>query len=77
MFIDLLAAFLDDPFHFVGFFRREASERAGESRFPLCLANRLEPPDEIRGHCQPVWRQGLQVLEDVIERAHNSYPTPA
>ena len=68
----IFAAFLDDPFHFVGFFRREASERAGESRFPFYLADRLEPPDETRGHCQPVRRQGLQVLEDVIERAHNS-----
>src|ERR1035437_5553680 len=71
MFIDLFAAFLGDPFHFVGFFRREASERAGESRFPFYLADRLEPPDEIGGHFQPVWRQGFQILEEVIERAHN------
>ena len=76
MFIDLFAAFLDGPFHFVGFFRREASESAGESRFPFYLADRLEPPDVIGGHFQPVRRQGLQVLEDVIERAHNSYGTP-
>jgi hypothetical protein len=77
MFIDLLAAFLDDPFHFVGFFRRQASERAGESRFPFYLADRLEPPDETGGHFQPVRRQRLQVLEDVIEWDHNSYGTPA
>jgi len=77
MCIDLFAAFLDDTFHFVGFFPREASERAGESRFPFFLADRLEPPDVTGGHFQPVWRQGLQVLEDVIERAHNSYGTPA
>ena len=77
MFIDLLAAFLDDPFHFVGFFRREASERAGESRFPPCLADRLEPPDKTGGHFQPVRRKGLQILEDVLERAHYSYGTPA
>jgi len=77
MFIDLFAAFLDDPFHFVGFFRREASERADESRFPFCLADRLEPPDEIGGHLQSVRRQRLQILEDVLERDHNSYGTPA
>jgi hypothetical protein len=77
MFIDLLAAFLDDPFHFVGFFRREASERAGESRFPFQLADRLEPPDEIRGHFQAVRRERLQILDDVFEWAHNSYGTPA
>ena len=72
MFIDLFAAFLDDFFHFVGFFRREASERAGESRFPFCRADWLEPPDVIGGHFQPVRWQRLQCLEDVIERAHNS-----
>src|ERR1019366_10645588 len=71
MFIDLIAAFLDDPFHFVGFCRRPASERAGESRFPFYLADRLEPPDETGGHFQPVRRKGLQILEDVFERAHN------
>jgi len=77
MFIDLLAAFLDAPFHFVGFFRRDASERAGESRFPFHLADRLEPPNEIGGHFQPVRRERLQILDDVFERAHNSYGTPA
>jgi hypothetical protein len=77
MFIDLLAAFLDDPFQFVGFFRREAPERAGESPFPFCLADRLEPPDETGGHFQSVRRQRLQILEDVFERAHNSYGKPA
>jgi hypothetical protein len=56
----------NDTFHFVGFFRQEASERAGESRFPFCLADRLEPPDEIGRHFQSVRRQSLQVLEDVI-----------
>ena len=70
MFIDLFAAFLNDPFQFVGFLRREASERAGESRFAPCLADRLEPPDETGGYFQPVRRQGLQILEDVIERTH-------
>ena len=75
MFIDLFAAFLDDPFHFGCFLRREAYERAGESRFPFCLADRFAPPDEIGGHLQPVRRQGLQILEDVLERAHDSYGT--
>jgi hypothetical protein len=27
--------------------------------------------DKIGSHFQPGWRQRLQVLEDVIERAHN------
>jgi hypothetical protein len=56
MFIDLLAAFLDDPFHFVGFFPREAPERAGENRFPFHLGDRLEPPDEIGGYFQLLGR---------------------
>jgi hypothetical protein len=77
VFIDLLAAFFDDPFHFIRFFRREASERAGESRIPFNLADRLELPDEIGGHFQPVRRKRLQILDDVFERAHNSYGTPA
>jgi hypothetical protein len=29
--IDLLATFFDDSLHFVGFFRRETSERAGNT----------------------------------------------
>jgi len=32
VYIDLLAAFLDNPFPLVGFFRRECSGRAGENR---------------------------------------------
>ena len=51
-------------------FRREVSERASESPFPFYLADRLEPPDEIGGHFQPVGRQRLKILNDVFERAH-------
>src|ERR1019366_407675 len=71
MFIDLFAAFLDRLLHGVGVFRRQASERAGESRFPFYLADPLEPVYEIGGHLQPGRRQQLQILDDVFERAHN------
>jgi hypothetical protein len=77
MFTDLFAAFLDDPFHFVGLFRRQASECAGESGLAFYVADRLELPDEIGGDFQFVRRERLQILDDVFERAHIHYGTPA
>src|ERR1019366_1795975 len=77
VFIDLLATFLNNSFQLVGFFRRECSGRAGEDRLALFLADPLEPVHEVGGNFQPVRRQRLQVLDDVFERAHNSYGTPA
>jgi hypothetical protein len=32
---------------------------------------------EVGGHFQPGRRQRFQILDDVLERAHNSYGTPA
>ena len=72
MFIDLLAAFFDNPLQLVGLFRRECAGRANENGLALFFADPLEAVDKIGSYLQPCWRQGLQVLEDVIERAHHS-----
>src|SRR6266498_86171 len=68
VFIDLLAAFLDNSFQLVGFFRRERSGCAGENRLALFIAHPLEPVHEVGGHFQPGGRQRLQILDDVFER---------
>jgi len=68
----LLAAFFDNPLQLVGLFRRECAGRASENRLALFLTDPFEAMDKIGSHFQPGWRQRLQVLEDVIERTHNS-----
>ena len=70
-FIDLFAAFFDDPFQFVGFPRRESARRASQNRLAFLLANPLKPIDEVRSHFQPCRRQSLKILDDVFKTAHD------
>ena len=72
-FIDLLAAFFDDPGHFVGFFVGQTAGSSPRSSLALQPTAGVQTVNIVGSLLQPLRWQRLQLLDDGFQFAHDYF----